>query len=111
MSHTIQSFKSSSIFIFIYSALVLFAGFVIFIWSNFGGTIALGKLTSITLMISMFTNIIFLPALLLAFDHGRHRKDHHPLIESYEDIEQEDEEINVDLIKVEKNNADTTKIS
>ena len=97
----------------IYSAIVLFAGFVIFIWSNFGGTIALGKLTSITLMISMFTNIIFLPALLLAFDRGRHRKDHHPLIDSYEDkyTEQEDEEIDVDLIKVDKNNADTTKIS
>ena len=97
----------------IYSAVVLFAGFVIFVWSNFGGTIALGKLTSITLLISMFTNIIFLPALLLAFDSGTRKKDEHPLIEGYENIynEEEDEEIDIDLIKVEKDNTETAKIS
>src|SRR5690606_23812997 len=42
----------------IYSSVVLFAGFIIFAFSHFGGTIALGILTSTTLVISMFTNLI-----------------------------------------------------
>ena len=37
----------------VYTSIVLFAGFIIFAGSNFGGTIALGKLTSITLLIAM----------------------------------------------------------
>ena len=39
----------------IYTSIVLFAGFIIFAFSTFGGTIALGILTSTTLIISMFT--------------------------------------------------------
>jgi len=45
----------------IYTSIVLFAGFIIFAFSKFGGTIALGILTSTTLVISMFTNLILLP--------------------------------------------------
>jgi predicted RND superfamily exporter protein len=88
----------------VYTSLVLFAGFIIFAWSNFGGTIALGKLTSITLLIAMFTNLILLPALLLAFDDGKRKKDTHPLIESYNNLNhaEEDEEIKINLIQVEK---------
>lgn len=52
----------------IYTSIILFFGFVIFSFSQFGGTIALGKLTSITLLIAMLTNVIVLPALLLQFD-------------------------------------------
>jgi len=87
----------------VYTSIVLFAGFIIFAGSNFGGTIALGKLTSITLLIAMFTNLIFLPALLLAFDDGKRKIDAHPLIETFEDDfyhEDEDEEINISLLKV-----------
>lgn len=51
----------------IYTSLVLFSGFVIFAWSEFGGTIALGVLTSITLFFAMLTNLIVLPSLLLTF--------------------------------------------
>ncbi|MCA6433230.1 MAG: MMPL family transporter, partial [Cytophagales bacterium] len=47
----------------IYTSIVLFAGFILFAFSSFGGTIALGVLTSTTLVISMFTNLILLPAL------------------------------------------------
>ena len=53
----------------IYTSIILFFGFVIFSFSQFGGTIALGKLTSITLLIAMLTNVIILPALLLQFDN------------------------------------------
>jgi len=49
----------------IYTSLVLIAGFVIFCFSGFGGTQALGWLTSLTLVMATLTNLIFLPALLL----------------------------------------------
>ncbi len=92
----------------VYTSMVLFAGFIIFAWSNFGGTIALGKLTSITLLIAMFTNLIFLPALLLAFDDGKRRKDLHPLIENYDDIYQSDvvENNNNNLFNVKNQKED-----
>lgn len=92
----------------VYTSIVLFAGFIIFAWSNFGGTIALGKLTSITLLIAMFTNLIFLPSLLLAFDSGKRKAGIHPLIENYDGFyqEDEDEEININLLQVENKNAD-----
>lgn len=50
----------------IYTSLVLIAGFVIFCLSDFGGTKALGWLTSMTLVLATLTNLIFLPALLLS---------------------------------------------
>jgi len=50
----------------IYTSLVLIAGFVIFCFSGFGGTKALGWLTSFTLVMATLTNLIFLPALLLS---------------------------------------------
>jgi len=58
----------------IYTSVVLFAGFIIFAFSSFGGTIALGLLTSLTLVISMFTNIILLPALIMTFDKPKKGK-------------------------------------
>lgn len=87
----------------IYTSIILFAGFIIFAWSDFGGTIALGILTSVTLLIAMSTNLILLPGLLLAFDSGKRRKDAHPLIELYDDDfyrEEEDEAIDLQQIKV-----------
>jgi uncharacterized protein len=51
----------------IYTSLVLIAGFVIFCFSGFGGTQALGWLTSLTLVLATLTNLVFLPVLLLSF--------------------------------------------
>jgi predicted RND superfamily exporter protein len=51
----------------VYTALVLIAGFVIFCVSSFGGTKALGWLTSATLLIATLTNLVLLPVLLLLF--------------------------------------------
>jgi uncharacterized protein len=51
----------------VYTALVLIAGFVIFCGSSFGGTIALGWLTSVTLLTATLTNLVLLPVLLLLF--------------------------------------------
>ena len=88
-----------------YTSIILFAGFVIFTGSDFGGTVALGILTSITLFFAMITNLILLPSLLMTFDDGKRRRDSHPLIEQYDDgfyQEDEDEEIDLDQIQVEK---------
>ena len=95
----------------IYTSVILFAGFIIFAWSEFGGTIALGILTSITLLIAMCTNLILLPGLLLAFDDGKRRKEAHPLIEQYDDHfyqEGEDEAIDLGQIKVDEKKEDNT---
>lgn len=60
----IETIHSTGISI-IYTSLVLIAGFVIFCFSGFGGTQALGWLTSLTLVTATFTNLALLPALLL----------------------------------------------
>lgn len=86
----------------IYTSVVLFAGFIIFVTSSFGGTVALGALTSTTLLVAMLTNLLVLPSLLLTFDDGKRRKGSHPLIEQYDDefyLEADDEEINLKRIK------------
>jgi predicted RND superfamily exporter protein len=62
----IQTIKHTGISI-IYTSLVLVAGFVIFCFSDFGGTKALGWLTSLTLVVSTLTNLILLPALIKTF--------------------------------------------
>jgi predicted RND superfamily exporter protein len=64
-STVIRTIHSTGISI-IYTSLVLIAGFVIFCFSGFGGTQALGWLTSLTLVMATLTNLIFLPALLIA---------------------------------------------
>ena len=51
----------------IYTSLVLIAGFIIFCGSSFGGTFALGWLTSLTLITATITNLVLLPVLLLMF--------------------------------------------
>jgi len=61
-----QTIHSTGISI-IYTSLVLTAGFIIFCFSGFGGTQALGWLTSLTLITATFTNLILLPALLISF--------------------------------------------
>ena len=56
----------------VYTALVLIAGFVIFCVSSFGGTKALGWLTSVTLLTATLTNLVLLPVLLLLFAPKKH---------------------------------------
>lgn len=51
----------------IYTSLVLIAGFVIFCFSGFDGTKALGWLTSLTLVVATLTNLVLLPAILISF--------------------------------------------
>ncbi len=60
----IQTIKHTGISI-IYTSLVLIAGFVIFCFSDFGGTKSLGWLTSFTLVMGTLTNLVLLPVLIL----------------------------------------------
>ena len=57
----------------IYTSIVLTAGFIIFCFSGFGGTKALGWLTSLTLVTATIANLVLLPALILSF-YRRKRK-------------------------------------
>jgi len=87
----------------VYTSIVLFAGFIIFTFSSFGGTIALGILTSTTLLISMVTNLILLPSLIMTFDHGKYEKDRHALIDEFDPDSyplQEDAVIDLSKIKI-----------
>ena len=88
----------------IYTSIVLFAGFILFAFSSFGGTIALGILTSTTLVISMFTNLILLPALILTFDKPKKSKGEKLLIDDFDPGfygETEDEAIDLTKIKIQ----------
>lgn len=55
-------------------ALVLFFGFGIFTASTFGGTMILGMLLSITLIIALISNLTLLPALLVLLDKRKRKK-------------------------------------
>jgi predicted RND superfamily exporter protein len=95
----------------IYTSVILFAGFIIFSGSEFTSTMMLGVLTSTTLLIAMFANLIVLPALLMVFDDGKRKKDSHPLIEHYDEFyqEDEDEEIDLKMIQIQEVRDDIAK--
>jgi predicted RND superfamily exporter protein len=73
----------------VYTSIILFCGFSIFAASSFGGTVALGVLVSLTLLISMFTNIILLPAILLSIHKKSMKKEiiEPPLIDIEDSLE------------------------
>lgn len=60
----VQTIHSTGLSI-LYTSMVLIAGFIIFCFSGFGGTQALGWLTSVTLITATITNLVLLPALLI----------------------------------------------
>lgn len=78
-----------------YTSIILFFGFSIFMASEFGGTVALGMLVSITLFVAMFTNLLLLPSMLLAFykktiDNSYNKQ---AIIEFYDDEDENEEEV------------------
>jgi len=84
----------------IYTAVILFFGFFIFTASNFGGTAALGLLISITLLMAMISNLIFLPALLLSLEKRVITRAFlkEPLIQMYD----EDEDVELSELEIKK---------
>ncbi len=75
-----------------YTSIVLFFGFSVFMLSDFGGTVALGGLVSLTLLCGMLSNLMLLPALVLTLNKSLINKQE--MKKSFLDIaEHTDEEI------------------
>ena len=55
----------------LYTSIILLLGFGIFIFSDFGGTQALGILMGASLLLTNFSNLVLLPCLLLTFAPAR----------------------------------------
>jgi hypothetical protein len=90
-------------FSMIYTSIVLVLGFSVFIVSEFGGTQALGILISTTLLIAMFFNVMVLPSLLLTLDKRLVSKSFtEPIVEIYEENEEEDKELAAEFSDEEK---------
>lgn len=94
----INALKETGVSMF-YTSIVLFFGFSIFIASDFGGTVALGLLVSVTLLFAMTANLLLLPSLLLSLERIiTTRSFREPLI----DILDEEEDIELDALKIRK---------
>ena len=83
----------------IYTSVVLFFGFFVFVASDFGGTVALGLLVSITLFFAMLSNLLLLPALLLSLEKLITTK---AFKEPFLDIFDEEEDIDLDRLKIKR---------
>lgn len=51
-----------------YTSIILLSGFSMFVFSQFGGTQALGLLISLTLLVAMLTNLLVVPSLLFTIE-------------------------------------------
>lgn len=83
----------------IYTSIILFFGFSVFISSEFGGTKALGVLVSCTLFIAMLSNLVLLPSLLMTLDRRLLTKAFN---EPYLEIYDEEEDIELDKLVIKK---------
>lgn len=81
----------------LYTSIVLFFGFSVFIVSSFGGIVSLGILVSITLIIAMVSNLVLLPTLLMSLERLVANKEfNRPIIRIYKDKGAEDEEDDIE---------------
>jgi len=82
-----------------YTSIILFFGFSIFGLSEFGGTVSLGILVSLTLLSAMLSNLVLLPCILLTMERIITNKSFkEPLLHIFdeeEDIELDDLKINI----------------
>ena len=82
-----------------YTSIILFFGFAVFIASEFEGTQALGILVSVTLLVAMFSNLVLLPTLLLTLDNRFTKKImHEPLFVIFD----EEDDIDVEELQIRK---------
>ena len=82
-----------------YTSIVLFFGFSVFMISDFGGTRALGILVSMTLLVAMIANLVLLPSFLLTLDRFITNKAFtEPLLE----IIDEEEDIDLENLTIKK---------
>jgi uncharacterized protein len=85
----------------LYTSVVLFFGFGIFSLSGFGGTVAMGILVSLTLLVAVTSNLVLLPSLLTSLDRlTTTRSFEEPLLHIYD----EEEDIELEEFKIKDNN-------
>jgi predicted RND superfamily exporter protein len=85
----------------LYTSVVLFFGFGIFSLSGFGGTVAMGVLVSLTLLVAVTSNLVLLPSLLTSLDRlTTTRSFEEPLLHIYD----EEEDIELEELKIKNNN-------
>ena len=83
----------------IYTSIVLFFGFLVLAFSQFGGTKALGILVSLTLLVAMLANLLILPSLLLFMQRKMTNKAlREPLFELFD----EEGDIELDRLEIEE---------
>lgn len=81
----------------IYTSLILSCGFGIFVFSQFGGTQALGALVAMTVVIAMVSNNLLLPSLLLSLEQKMTKKSFgEPLLQIYD----EEDDIEIDDLQI-----------
>ncbi|MFW5821809.1 MAG: efflux RND transporter permease subunit, partial [Tangfeifania sp.] len=84
----------------LYTSVVLFFGFGIFTLSGFGGTVAMGVLVSLTLLVAVTSNLILLPSLLTGLERLTTTQSFKkPLLHIYD----ENEDIEMEELKITDN--------
>ncbi len=82
-----------------YTSIILFFGFAVFIASEFEGTRALGILVSVTLLVAMFANLVLLPTLLLSLDNRFTKKTmNEPLFVIFD----EEDDIDIEELQIRR---------
>ncbi len=85
----------------LYTSVVLFFGFGIFALSGFGGTVAMGVLVSLTLLVAVTSNLVLLPSLLTGLEKLTTTQSFKkPLLHIYD----EEEDIEMEELKITDNN-------
>jgi predicted RND superfamily exporter protein len=98
----INALKETGLSMF-YTSIILFCGFNMFSLSQFGGTKALGMLVSLTLIVAMTTNLVLLPTILLSLHRWLNTKSFQ---EPYFQLLEEEEDIDLNALRVEINNKE-----
>lgn len=98
----IESLREAGLGMF-YTSIILFFGFSVFVFSEFGGTQALGLLVSTTLLIAISTNLILVPSLLLSLEKRLSTK---AFQEPFFDVYDEEEDVDWDSLEIDDREVD-----
>ena len=99
----IHALRESGLGMF-YTSLILFCGFGVFAFSQFGGTQALGMLISLTLLVAMCTNLVVLPSLLMSWRHKLSKeKEKKSFFAGYDEADAETDD---DMLAIEEHSEE-----
>jgi len=101
----IQSLRDAGLGMF-YTSVILFFGFSVFAFSQFGGTQALGLLVSTTLLIAISTNLILVPTVLLSLTKRFTAK---VFEEPFFDIYDEEDDVDWSNLQIEQSDKEKEK--